>query len=293
MDFQGIWHEHRDFILKVGVGALVYTLLIGYAIQVADEAQAAALKNERSLRKYREIEEALANVEGREKGRSESLAKVVEPQALGMLLWKLAPKKQLKGNEANRYLAFTEKRRRASLAIRAVARERNVPLPKSFGFLAKEDEALIKEHLVRLDLTESVLVALLQNGATKILGVRQLAPADEKLPLKWRDKSRLRRIPMLITVEGPPALLPKTFAGFRKPGRFVELLSFRVEQARRRSGERLRMELTISVMVLSEDAVGANSAGVGEIGDPGPVVPVGPTPVGPRPLRRFGGGRRR
>lgn len=284
MDLQSIWHTHKIFIRNVGVGALVYVGLTVWTLNRADEAALLAQRNDRKLQQLTEAEKALRSVEGIEKGRRNDLEERVQKELLDVLCWQLPAERGVDPAAKNPYLAYTEKRKQATLAIRDKARDRNVNLPGTFGFLAEANEALVEEHLIRAHATEELVTTMLELGATEIRRVGQPDSVFQALPFAVEGKKFLRLMPISVEAVGPPAMATEALARFQKKGRFVEVMTFKADRAPRSKGELTRVQLTVAPLSLAaSDEVKASGGGVG----PGPGPGTGPsTPTGP--LRRFG-----
>jgi hypothetical protein len=258
MDWKVIWHTHKVFIRNVGIGAAVYLVLLTYTQSLAADAQKLSVKNTRMDQKLRQTEQGLKTVEGAEKGRSEALSQDLEPKILGRLLWNLSSKRRVKKDAKNRYLSFTEKRRETTLAISAAAQARNTRVPKKFGFLAESKEGLVDEHCFRLDITERLLVLLLESGVQSIDRVEQKKPLYEKLPFGEEKPRYLCQIPVRLDCTIAPRTFPKILAEFQKPGQFLEVTEFRQQRDGRSKSGLIKLTMTISAMLVT-DKVGDGS----------------------------------
>jgi hypothetical protein len=252
MDWKSLWHEHKVFIRNVGIGAAVYLVFLTYTQNLAAKAQTLAVRNTRKEAELRDQERRLENVEGTEKGRLSALSEELEPKILGRILWNLSPSRRVKKDAKNRYLSFTEKRREATIAITNAAQARNTRIPSKFGFLAESKEGLVDEHCYRLDVTERVLVLLLNAGIQSIERVEQKKSIYEKLPF-GEDKTRyLCQIPVHLDCTMSPRLFPTILNEFQKPGQFLEVTEFRQLRDGRSKTGLVRLSITISAMIVTD-----------------------------------------
>lgn len=260
MDLQDIWHNHKVFIRNVGGGAAVYLLLMWYTIHVSDQAQALAQKNDQLQKRYRGMEQQLRNVEGLEKGRSAALEESVEPKVLGAVLWSLPAERAVAKDAANRYLAFAGKRRQASFAIKSAAEERNVPIPADLGFLNESNDALVDEHLVRLHVTERLIVALIKAGAGRIASVAQAEATARRLPFAAEEQAKfLQRIPVRVECLISPEKVSAVLTEFQKRESFLEISEYELERESRSKTGEVKLTLTMTATIL-RDEIGEGEA---------------------------------
>lgn len=289
MDFQDFWHEHKVFIIQVGVGAAIYLVLTFVSQGMAAEANDLARRNDRRISNVIETENSLKNKEGIEKGRTEALQGNLEPQIFTRLIWTLNSQRVVPKDAGNRYILFTAKRREAKLKMRDAAKFDNIPLPKTYGFLNEANEDLVDEHLVRLDVTENLVITLIKGGANKIFRVSQGKTSYDPLIFAQGDAKFLRRLPVSIECEIESNKIPAVLEAFQNSGKFLQVDGFEILKRNKAKGQRLLM--TVSALTLSNsDQVGKGGSST-NISNPGGSG--GPKTFPNRPLRRFGGGRRR
>ena len=239
MDFQSLWYEHKRFVLSVGLGVAVLSILLSAAASI--EATTMQLRRETEADAI-SIEEGVDSLLGKE-GKSLGLASVLTEEALPKLLaevtWDLAPEYLVPPDEPNAYGYYADVLPRALRSVKDQAQVRNVRYPSNLGFPDEIDDSLVPETLVQLHIARTIAIALAKGGATNIEAIDAHTAVFEDLPQvdflldgETSDSSSgrwLRRLPFRVVWRGSIESLYAFLAEFGVQGRLLLIESTSIE----------------------------------------------------------------
>ncbi|MEZ6183858.1 MAG: hypothetical protein R3F62_02485 [Planctomycetota bacterium] len=249
MDLEAIWQTHKPFIIKVGVGALLFAILAWYQGSVTASAVALERSNAGNEGKLVAKLNDLEGAEGLEKGRHAALDKDLKPAVLGVLGWTSDPEFVLPQGDRSPRLFYAAAVTKAVERVSDAAATWNAEVPRdaaSLGLPVEVDDALVPEALARLDVIERVVRILLDAGVRRISDLR---PEQVAYVSPQGLGGHLRAVPFEVSFSGGPSVLQKALKGLTEEGSFVEVLGCRVE--RTGEGPQAGVEVTLSAQALA------------------------------------------
>jgi hypothetical protein len=257
VDLEAIWQQHKRFILRVALGAFLFTVLLTWRSSIAAEA-AALVRSNASLQGALQDDMArLENAEGLEKGRADALGARLEPAVLRAVGWKLEPAYELPKGERSPELLYASLAARAATEVESAASRWNASVPKGsqgLGMQGQPAKTRVGEALAQVDLHRRLAIKLLDAGVRTIA---KLDPQDPRyLPRDAAGKGFVRQLPVRVTFQASAATLAKALAELQVEGTFVELLACKVTVRPGKPGmaqaEPLEVELEVQALSLVE-----------------------------------------
>jgi hypothetical protein len=282
MDMEAIWQTHKQFIIKVGAGALLFLILSSYQGSVLREANALHGKAGSAESDLLALIEELQGAEGREKGRAENLDERLQPAVLEAMLWRADEELALPAGEGSPLLFYTQAVQIGLRRVKQAAANWNADVPrdtKGLGLAAEVDEAEVVEGLAQIDVVVRLVQRLLDAGVRSISDINVRDPGYS--PLQGVG-GHLRTLPVEVSFQGNTRVLARVLAELQVSGSFLEVLGCQVEREAKQPGSPLR--ITLDVQAISHvDAMPAGAK----------TSEAGQTPRGRRGGRRFGFQRER
>jgi len=263
VDLEAIWQQHKRFILRVALGAFLFTVLLTWRSSIAAEA-AALVRSNASLQGALQDDMArLENAEGLEKGRAEALGARLEPAVLRAVGWRLEPAYELPKAEKSPELLYASLAAKAATEVESAASRWNASVPKGsqgLGMQGQPAKTRVGEALAQVDLHRRLAIKLLDAG------VRTIAKLDAQdpryLPRDAAGKGFVRQLPVRVTFQASAATLAKALAELQVEGSFVELLSCKVTVRPSKPGVAISEPLEVELEVQALSLVDAMPEGV-------------------------------
>lgn len=276
IDLEAIWQTHKRFIVKVGVGALVFSFGLAWRSSVAAEAARLSKQNTDSQAALQDDLGRLEGAEGLEKGRAEALGAKLEPAILKALMWRAEPGYTLPAGEKSPELFYASAAAKAAGDVQQAAQRWNASVPQGsqgLGLAVDAGKDDVPEALAQADLHRRLALRLLDAGVRTIT---EFDAGDAAYEARDGAEGAVRELRATVQFQASTAMLAKALAELQVDGSFVEVVGCKVARPQGRAPAGL-LDIELEVQALSIiDKMPASSA-------------KGATPAGRRAgVRRFG-----
>jgi hypothetical protein len=260
IDLEAIWQEHKRFIVKVGVGALVFSIGLAWRSSVAAEAARLSKQNTDQQAALQDDLGRLEGAEGLEKGRAEALGAKLEPAILKALMWRPEAGFTLPAGEKSPELFYSNVAARAAADVQQAAQRWNASIPQGsqgLGLAVQPSTEDIPEALGQADLHRRLALRLLDAGVRTIT---EFDAGDAGYDARDGAEGAVRELRATVRFQASTAMLAKALAEVQVDGSFVEVVSCKVERPQGRvPGGLLDIELEVQALQMV-DKVPASAA---------------------------------
>ena len=230
MDLEAIWQAHKPFIIKVGVGALVFLIVNAYQGSVLTQANALSNSAGSAESDLMALVEELQGAEGREKGRAENLDERLEPAVLDAILWRADQDLRLPEGENSPLLYYTKSLQTALSRIKQAAANWSADVPrdaKGLDLATEVAEHEVPEALAQIDVVQRLVQRLLDAGVRTVQGINLGDPRYS--PLEGLG-GHLRALPIDVDFEANTRVLARVLAEVQVAGSFLELTGCEIQR---------------------------------------------------------------
>jgi hypothetical protein len=259
VDLEATWQQHKQFIARVGAGAVAFGILSMVVGWVETSAGDRARRNAKEQADVLHEVSGLRGQEAAEKGKKQALEEKARPAIESAVTFSIDPA-YLLADDARKdgTLAFASARARVADEIGRKADKAGAKIPRKdsrqpeLGFEedVRVEGARAAEALARCDVTRQVVGAALDVGILNLLAVKQIGSSYE--PLEGGN-GFLRRIPVALVFEGTTAQLANLLAQFQRDqgGKFLELGACHVGRLHDSRPEEGRLEIDVELAALT------------------------------------------